>query len=74
MTQHYAVTGRNDGDDEDSCLLTEAESKEDAIAQFEEWIKDNGRETYDGEEEVPVYLNYVLASDTPIKIITGPYG
>lgn len=72
MSQWYAITGRVCGDDEDTVLIFEADSKEDATREFIEqmWEMD-GRCAEDREaaenEGAGIFINSVVRSSTPIE-------
>lgn len=62
---HYAVIGREDGDDEDTCFLTNARNKDEAMAEFKDMMKGPHR------EEATIYINYVLESRSSIDILVS---
>lgn len=63
---HLAVVGRIDGDDEDSVLMYQGLTTEQAEAAFDE---DMHSEAADNQRPcAAVYVNYVLTSTAPIEI------
>lgn len=68
--KHYAVTGRIPFDDEDSCLTYEAESSAEAVEMFKrEMLEEHGPNAPTEASGERVIVNFVLESETPIKIV-----
>lgn len=68
MTRHYAVTGRIAGDDEDTMILLEASSHEEAAEEYKaelRAIRAVGQEDVDDPWN-EIYINAVVWSATPI--------
>lgn len=64
---HLTVIGRIDGDNEDSILMFEAMTAEQAEEHFRQEMLEEYRENR-GEGNPDVYVTYVLSSDTPTHI------
>ena len=68
MTRHYAVTGRIDGDDEDTLILLEASDRDEAIEKYKAELREisNVDPEYADEPGNEIYINAVVWSATPI--------
>lgn len=72
----WLVTGRADGDEEDTALTfpckTQGEAREAFISYLREDMLQN---QIDGAATTPIYINTVAFSPRPIEIVsTPPYG
>ena len=68
MTRHYAITGRADGDDEDTLILLEASDRDEAIEKYKAELRAI-REVDPEDVDAPwneIYINAVVWSATPI--------
>lgn len=73
--QTYAVIGRVPGDDEDSCYIVQASSREDAMSMFADRIYEDSDLTEEDREhnidvhggDLGVFINHVLVSGSEIK-------
>ena len=71
----YAVIGRIPGDDEDSCYIFQATSREDAMSMFAGRIyEDSGLTEEDRVRDIELhggdfgaFINHILVSDLEIK-------
>ena len=74
---YYVVVGRLHGDDEDTCLLIEAETVREACYSFGTAMWGSAGMGFDslasGEIETNLYINHVVSSDRPIRYENGPY-
>ena len=62
---HFAIIGRINGDDEDTALLYQDCTEEEARATFIEDL----RAVEGTGEAAEVYISHVLASETPITLL-----
>jgi hypothetical protein len=68
MMTYYAITGRVHGDDEDVCVLVEAASRNEAVQQFLDIMREQAGITFDpADEYTNVYVNSIVSSATPIS-------
>ena len=65
---HYFVTGRVDGDDEDSYLLSQAASKEEARLNFIAEMLARADDIELGE----ICVNYIVSSESSITVRDAP--
>lgn len=70
---YFIVVGRVSGDDEDSCNIVEADTAEDAEVEFKNWIA-NLNDIEIDDSDYPIYVNYVIQSETQPVIVSGPFG
>lgn len=71
---YYFITGRIDGDDEDTGLVFEAPDADAAIEAYIDQMRDD-REDDDYKPtlpELPVYINYVLLCGSKPHILQSP--
>lgn len=61
---HFAIIGRIHGDDEDTALLYQDCTEEEARATFIEDLR-----ALDDTDPNDVYISHVLASETPITLL-----
>lgn len=68
MTRHYAVTGRIDGDDEDTLILLEAGDRDEAIEKYRAELREisNINQADADKPWNEIYINAVVWSATPI--------
>lgn len=68
---YYTIIGRADGDDEASCLVTQAANADAAVKQFKDWIN----ELNDGQvPEDETSITYVFKSESKPEIVASPGG
>ena len=65
---HYAVIGRESGDDEDTTILVSAPSLEEARSKFLMEMRDPDR------PDAEIYITSVLCSDAQIFYLGGDLG
>ena len=67
---HYAIIGRAHGDDEDTCLLIDAETVQEACYQFYNLIREaagiSDADLATGEEWTNVYITHAVSCDRPL--------
>lgn len=61
--KYYIVTGRIDGDDEDSISIVQAPSADDAEQQYIKLHRDPDVQNF------PTYINYVIECDSEPRIV-----
>lgn len=72
---HYIVTGRILGDDEDSMVILDCASTEEASRKFEVYMWENAEPKEPDEEQLDeVIINYVVACETQPRIVATPWG
>ncbi|MEQ8308041.1 MAG: hypothetical protein RIA09_15905 [Hoeflea sp.] len=65
----FAIIGRLEYDDEDTCIIVDMPTREHAKKEFRESMKSR-LERGDNRQ---IYINYVLESDGRLEIVEQPY-
>lgn len=70
MSKHFAVVGRVLDDLEDSILLFECDTEEEAWDKFIKEMEENAPPREPDDNEDRILINAILESETPIEIRT----
>lgn len=68
----WLITGRVDGDDEDTALTFPCNNVEEARQNFIDYLRNDQLQNEVGDEDTPIYINTVACSPTPIEIVSTP--